>query len=134
MIDTPTALIDSNIVIDIIGEDTVWRSWSVDALESCEKAFVNPLVFAELCYLKPSSSKVERLLNDLEIGYLEIPKEALFLAAQAYKLYRLRGGNKTAPIPDFFIGAHAAALEIPILTRDVARYQTYFPMVTLISP
>lgn len=134
MIETPKALIDSNIVIDIIGEDHVWRTWSTEALESCEQAFVNPLVFAELCYLKPSPSSVEKLLDDLDIGYEEIPKEALFMAAQAYKWYRQRGGNKTSPLPDFFIGAHAAALGVPILTRDGNRYRTYFPTVPLVSP
>jgi len=135
MVDIPEALVDSNVVIDIIGEDTHWQSWSVDALESCETTFVNPLIFAELCYLKPSPTRVEKLLEGLEISYLEVlPKEALFLAAQAYKVYRSRGGTKIAPFPDFFIGAHAAVLGIPILTRDVTRYQTYFPTVTLISP
>lgn len=129
-----SALVDSNVIIDIIGEDPTWMPWSVDALNSCESPRINPLVFAELCYVKNSPEGVEDLLVRLALGYLELPKEALFLAAQAYKIYRQRGGTKTAPLPDFFIGAHAAVLGIPIITRDVTRYQTYFPSVTLISP
>ncbi len=134
MIEPSTALIDSNVIIDIIGDDHAWRDWSIEALAACEVPFANPIVFAELCYLRPSPSEVEKLLRTLEIGYLELPKDALFMAAQAFKLYRQRGGNKTAPLPDFFIGAHAAVLGVPIITRDVRRYQTYFPTVTLIAP
>lgn len=134
MINHSTAFVDSNIVIDIISEDPTWHQWSVDALESCERPFIGPFVFAELCYLKSSSSEVEQLLGEFKIGYQEIPKAALFLAAQAFKIYRKRGGNKTSPLPDFFIGAHAASEGVPIITRDVARYQTYFPSVELICP
>lgn len=134
MIESARALIDSNVIIDIIGEDETWRAWSISVLEACESAFVNLMVFTELCYLKPSPVEVEKLLADLEIGYQEITKDALFVAAQAFKVYRLRGGSKTAPLPDFFIGAHAAVLGVPIITRDVNRYQTYFPTVNLICP
>ena len=129
-----SALVDSNVIIDIIGKDPKWMRWSVEALNSCESAWINPLIFGELCYLETSPEKVEDLLIRLDLGYLELPKDALFLAAQAYRIYRQRGGTKTAPLPDFFIGAHAAALGVPIITRDVTRYQTYFPSVTLISP
>lgn len=129
-----SALVDSNVIIDIIGQDPNWMSWSIEALNSCESPCINPLVFAELCYVKNSPEEVEGLLNRLDLGYLELPKDALFLAAQAYRIYRQRGGTKTAPLPGFFIGAHAAALGIPIITRDVTRYQTYFPTVPLISP
>jgi predicted nucleic acid-binding protein len=132
--DASSVLVDSNVIIDIVGQDPVWMDWSVEALSTFVSAFVNPLVFAELCYVNSSHSKVEKLLGSLDLGYQELPKDALFLAAHAYKLYRLRGGRKTAPLPDFFIGAHAAALGVPILTRDVSRYKAYFPKVTLISP
>lgn len=129
-----SALVDSNIIIDIIGKDPTWVHWSARALDSCKNAFINPIVYAELCYFKSNSSQVEDLITRLDLGYLELPKESLFLAAQAFRLYRQRGGTKSAPLPDFFIGAHAAALGIPIITRDVTRYQTYFPHVPLISP
>lgn len=127
-------LVDSNIIIDIIGQDSHWMSWSINALSQYERAFVNPLVFSELCYLQSSAMEVEQVLASLDLDYVELPKDALFLAAQAYKHYRQRGGIKSAPLADFFIGAHAAALGVAILTRDVGRYQTNFPMVTLISP
>ena len=134
MTEVSSALVDSNVIIDIIGQDSTWMHWSIEALNSCESAWINPLVFAELCYLNNSSDEVEELLTRLDLSYLEFSKDALFLAAQAYKVYRQRGGTKTAPLPDFFIGAHAAVLGVPIITRDVTRYQTYFPTVTLISP
>ena len=86
MIET-SALVDSNVIIDIIGMDTTWMPWSIEALNSCESPWINPLVFAELCYVKNSTSEVEDLLVRLALGYLEIPKDALFLAAQAYKIY-----------------------------------------------
>lgn len=129
-----SALVDSNVIIDIIGQDPTWMHWSIEALNSCESAWINPMVFAELCYLETFPGEVEGLLIRLDLGYQELSKDALFLAAQAYKIYRQRGGTKTAPLPDFFIGAHAAALGVSIITRDVTRYQTYFPSVTLISP
>ena len=127
-------LIDSNVIIDISRNDPSWKDWSVAALADCDTPAVNPLIFAELSYVHASVTGVEQLLHQLGIGFEEIPKEALFLAAQAYKRYRERGGAKLAPLPDFFIGAHAATLSVPLLTRDVARYKTYFPDVELITP
>jgi len=134
MTEPQAALIDSNIVIDIIGEDPDWKTWSVGALAKCHDAFVNPLIFTELCYLMPSPASVSKILGQLEIRFQETSKEGLFLAAQAYKLYRKRGGTKSAPLADFFIGAHAAAEGVAIITRDEARYRTYFPSVQLICP
>ena len=78
--------------------------------------------------------EAEALIAMLGLVYLELPREALFLAARAFRQYRRRGGTKTSPLPDFFIGAHALVLGIPILTRDISRYRTYFPEVRLISP
>ncbi len=127
-------LIDSNVIIDISRDDPEWKHWSVAALADCDNPVINPLIFAELSYVHASAAGVNQLLDRLEIGYEEIPKEGLFQAAQAYKNYRQRGGTKTAPLPDFFIGAHAAALGIPLLTRDAGRYKTYFPEVKLITP
>lgn len=83
---------------------------------------------------KTSADELDQLLVMLDVEFAELPREALFMASQAFRTYRQRGGSKTSPLPDFFIGAHAATLGIPILTRDVARYQSYFPSVPLISP
>ncbi len=134
MTEIASALVDSNVIIDITGGDLNWRSWSAGALQTCKSAYANPIIFAELCYVKQSPAKVNGLLNELNIGFQELSRDALFLAAQAYKLYRKRGGSKTAPLPDFFIGAQALDLGTPIITRDVSRYQSYFPTVRLISP
>ena len=128
------ALVDSNIIIDIIQQDPAWLQWSVDALTLAEEVRVNPIIYSEICYQKTSAEEVDHILRILDVGYEDLPRQALYLASQAYRQYRQRGGTKTSPLPDFFIGAHAAALGIPILTRDVARYRNYFPSVELICP
>ena len=128
-------LIDSNIVIDIAGDTGEWTEWSMKQVSLHAGALrINPVIYSELCSPWESVAEVEDLISYLGLVYLEMPREALLLAAQAFKLYRQRGGVKTAPLPDFFIGAHAASLGIPIITRDVNRYQTYFPTVILIAP
>ncbi len=81
-----------------------------------------------------SPVEVDELLESLKLGFQEIPRDGLYLAAKAFLQYRRQGGTKTSALPDFFIGGHAEALGIPILTRDTARYQTYFPNVELIGP
>ena len=135
MTESGQVIVDSNIIIDIAGESGDWTEWSMQKLhEHTGGLLINPIVYAELCSPLDSVSDVDNLVAYLGLKYLEIPKEALFQASQAFLNYRKRGGAKTSPLPDFFIGAHAAVLEIPILTRDVARYRTYFPTVELICP
>jgi predicted nucleic acid-binding protein len=134
MIEAPSVLVDSNVIIDIVQQDARWAGWSMDALSRCEGAGVNPIIYAELCYQHTSFSEVDHLLKSLELSYGELPREALYLASQAYRHYRKVGGTKSSPLPDFFIGAHAAAIGAPIITRDVSRYETYFPNVPLICP
>lgn len=134
MTEPPFALVDSNVIIDIVQQDPQWVEWSVSALSGIKNAKVNPIIFAELCYRSTSSEEVDELLEALSLGFEELPRSALYLASQAYRLYCKQGGTKSAPLPDFFIGAHAAAAGVPILTRDVKRYQTYFPTVTLVCP
>ena len=95
---------------------------------------INPAIYAELCYPAESSEEIDIILGKLSLTYVETSRQGLYLAAQAYKTYRSRGGTKSAPLPDFFIGGHAAALKVPLITRDVSRYQTYFPQVKLIHP
>ena len=135
MIDPSLVLVDSNVVIDITSRDPHWEEWSALQLETfAGRLAINPVVYAELCFQLPSADEADQLIAYLGLEYREFSRESLFLAAQAYKIYRQRGGTKTAPLPDFFIGAHATALGVSIITRDVTRYQTYFPTVTLISP
>ena len=95
---------------------------------------INPIVYTELCYAAAGMEEVESVVGMLGLIYKDIPKEALFMTSQAFRMYRSRGGTKTAPLADFFIGAHAKASGFPILTRDVERYRAYFPEVKLICP
>ncbi len=134
MIESSEVIVDSNIIIDIVSDDPKWVTWSAEALSRYPICLINSMIFAELCYNKASKNEVDELTFSLELLYQEVPKEALFFAAQAYRKYRRQGGTKTVPLPDFFIGAHAEALGVPILTRDVSRYRIYFPNVQLISP
>ncbi len=135
MTEVALVFVDSNVVIDITSCDPQWEAWSARQLETfAGRLVINPAIYAELCFPLPSAEDADQLIAYLGLKYREFSRESLFLAAQAYKIYRQRGGTKTTPLPDFFIGAHAAALGVPIITRDVTRYQTYFPSVTLISP
>jgi predicted nucleic acid-binding protein len=131
---TQTVLLDSNIIFDIVELDPVWSPWAERALSLHQHKFINPIIFAELCYRRGSAQEVDLLLEEFETKYAELSKEALYLASQAYKKYKLRGGTKSAPLPDFFIGAHALAEGWALLTRDPGRYRTYFPDVEIISP
>lgn len=128
-------MVDTNVLLDVIEQDERWASWSMDQMERhATRLVVNPLIYTELCYEAGDADDVDSILVSLGLRYEDLPRRALFLAAQAFRTYRERGGTKSVPLPDFFIGAHAAALALPILTRDVARYQTYFPQVALICP
>jgi len=128
-------LVDTNVLSDVIHGDPKWEPWALDQLSTHRgEIAINPIIFTELCCRASSKEELEQTLEPFDLDYWELPKDALFLAAQAFLLYRQRGGTKTSPLPDFFIGAHAAVLGIPILTRDVARYRTYFPEVELIAP
>lgn len=128
--------VDSNIILDTVNRDVLWLEWSMAALEkySAQGLMINAMVYAELSCNANSSKEVDELLTSMELQLAEIPREALFLASKAHLAYRRRGGSRTSCLPDFFVGAHAEILGIPILTRDQARYKTYFPSVTLICP
>jgi len=130
-------LVDSNVLLDILTEDARWFAWSANMLERVAQAnlvFVNPIIFAEVSV---RFSRIEDLEDSLPRSMVErenIPYEAAFLAAKVHLGYRRRGGTRNTPLPDFFIGAHAAVAGHRILTRDAKRYATYFPSVSLISP
>lgn len=134
MTDALSALIDSNVLFDILHGDPQWAEWSVQALSRIKNPRVNPVIYAEICCQRTSPEEVDRLLMDLALGYEELPRESLFLTAKAFRRYRASGGVKTSPLSDFFIGAHAVVSGVPLLTRDTARYRSYFPTITLISP
>jgi len=126
-------LVDSNIILDILTDDEKWGSWSIKTLELQKTILaINPIIFSEV------SIKIEKieLLDELLVLFkrLDLPYEAAFLAGKAFLSYRKKEGKKNSPLPDFFIGAHAAILNIPLITRDVSRYKTYFPKLQLIHP
>ena len=130
-------LVDSNVLLDVATEDRAWSDWSSSALESAaENAYlvVNPLVYAELSVAFSRIEELEAALPHDLYRREALPWEAAFLAGKAFLQYRKRGGARSSPLPDFYIGAHAAVREYRLLTRDVARYRSYFPTVELISP
>lgn len=126
-------LVDTNVILDIMTDDPIWAEWSVSILEKQNSVLaINPIIFAEV------SIKIESIeLINAALSYfkrLDLPYEAAFLAGKAFLNYVKRKGGKTSPLPDFFIGAHASILSIPLITRDVNRYRTYFPKLKLIHP
>ena len=130
-------LVDSNVLLDTLTEDVNWFQWSSRALaEAAENAtlVINPIIYAEVSI---RFERIEDLEETLPPSYFRrdaLPWEAGFLAGKCFAAYRKRGGQRRAPMPDFYIGAHAAVSGMTLLTRDVARYKTYFPRVRLISP
>lgn len=128
-------LVDTNVISDLLTDDPRWRPWSQAKLEEHRsKLAINAVVYAELCVPALDVEEVERLLQDLEMDVLEIPRPGLFRAAKAFVRYRAGGGATTSPLPDFFIGGHAEAASLSLITRDAARFRTYFPAVDLIAP
>jgi predicted nucleic acid-binding protein len=128
-------IVDTNVISDVIHDDPLWRPWAETQLAAhVGGLIINPFIYAELCCRALCAAELDVSLSMLGIGYEEVSKEALFLAAQAFVLYRSRGGSKSSPLPDFFIGAHAETTGVRLLTRDVNRYRTYFPKVPLICP
>ena len=130
-------LVDSNVLLDLATDDENWADWSQAQLEQAASAgplLINPVVYAEVSTRYRAVEAVDAMLRDLQIELAEIPRAALFLAGKAYLQYRAAGGNRTGVLSDFFIGAHAAVEQLPLLTRDVRRYRTYFPTVALITP
>ena len=130
-------LVDTNVLIDVATEDPAWFEWSAGKLASVasrEPLAINPIVYAEFSIHFDTIALVEEALADFRFERLALPWDAAFLAGKAFKLYRRRGGKRTAPLPDFFIGAHAAVAGIGLLTRDARRFRDYFPRLKLIAP
>ena len=128
-------LVDSNIILDLLTRDPNWYSWSSEALEECGESstlVINPIIYAEI---SPSFARVEDLDAAVTVFRRDpLPWDAAFLAGQSFARYRRLGGQKRSPLPDFYIGAHAAVAGMSLLTRDASRYRTYFPGLTLIAP
>jgi predicted nucleic acid-binding protein len=133
----PATLVDSNVLIDVLSEDPEWFTWSAGALERAGDSgplAINQIVYAEVSIRFTRVEDFEDALPPEDFTRMPLPWAAAFLAGKALLDYRKRGGTKRTPLPDFFIGAHAAVNRMPLLTRDSARYRTYFPTVELIAP
>lgn len=134
---TNGTLVDSSVLLDIATQDPVWLDWSSQALATAVRTgpvLVNPIVYAEVSV---GYDRIEELDDALPPDIFRrepLPYVAGFLAGKAYRTYRSRGGTKITPLPDFFIGAHAAVAGLSLLTRDVHRFRTYFPTVALLGP
>ncbi|MEM8964731.1 MAG: type II toxin-antitoxin system VapC family toxin [Acidobacteriota bacterium] len=130
-------LIDTNIFVDIWTDDPQWSDWSSTALAkvaTSSRLAINPIIYAELSIGFELEQDLDDTLRDADVRCLALPCRAAWPAARAFTEYRARGGSRQTPLPDFFIGAHAEAEGLNLLTRDVSRYRTYFPSVELVAP
>jgi predicted nucleic acid-binding protein len=130
-------LIDTNVLLDWAKDDPSWADWSISQVRAASlqgPLFINDVIYAELAAQYALKQDLDAFVADAELERQVIPEAALFLAGKAFLQYRRNGGHRTGVLPDFFIGAHAAVLDLPLLTRDARRYRTYFPTVELISP
>jgi predicted nucleic acid-binding protein len=132
-----SVLVDSNVLLDIATNDSKWGAWSSSALEDIADAsilVINPVIYAEVSIRYDTIEELDDALPAHLFRREPLPYEAGFLAGKAFVVHRRRGGRRTTPLPDFYIGAHAAVVGYRLLTRDASRYRTYFPTLDLISP
>jgi predicted nucleic acid-binding protein len=130
-------LVDTNVLVDVLEDDPAWAAWSIQQLRAQSKIhslLINPIVYAELSLTFSTVEALDAAIETFDLTMKELPRPALFLAGKAFVRYRRQGGKKHNVLPDFLIGAHAAVLGCPLLTRDTQRYRTYFPSVRLITP
>lgn len=130
-------LVDSCILIDVLADDPSWADWSLSQLDKLGRhapLIINPIILAEISPRFERADDLEAALAALPLVREALPWDAAFLAGQAFKIYRKTQGSKTSPMPDFYIGAHALVKELQLLTRDAARYRTYFPRLEIIAP
>lgn len=133
----PVTLVDSSVMLDILTEDPTWSQWSEIALARARdegRLVINPVVYAEVSTGFDSIEDLDDAVPVEDFERTSLPYEAGFLAGKAFLAYRKRGGQRRSPLPDFYIGAHAAVGKYRLLTRDAARYRTYFPSIELIAP
>ena len=130
-------LVDTNVLLDVLQDDARWAAWSQGQLETAglaDQLAINAVMYSELSMAFERIEELERIISDASLRVELIPREALFLAGKVFLDYRRRQSSKQGVLPDFYIGAHAAVSKYPMLTRDVARYRSYFPTVRLITP
>ena len=130
-------MVDSNVLIDVIGNDARWSEWSVSQIEAAMLAgglVINPIIYAEIAAGFDSIESLDAAIAPLRLLRQPLPWEAAFLTSQAFQRYRRRGGSRRSPMPDFYIGAHASLAGHALLTRDPLRYREYFPQLDVIAP
>ena len=131
-------LVDTNVILDVSTNDERWFDWSANALERAgdeTTLVINPIIYAEVSIAYKRIEDLELALPPGTFRREPLPYEAAFLAGKAFLKYKQRGGrSKLRPLPDFYIGAHAAVAGYRLLTRDAARYRTYFPGIHVIAP
>ena len=130
-------LVDTNVLVDVLEDDPEWADWSIAQLRAQSQIYrlaINPIIYAELAPGFQRESHLERALARWPLVRLTLPYEAGFAAGRAFLAYRRDGGLRRSPLPDFYIGAHAAIARMPLLTRDAARYRRYFPRLALVAP
>jgi hypothetical protein len=130
-------LVDTNILIDLANSNAEWEKWSAQALADAMRigpVSINPIIYAEFSIAYDTIEALDEALEVLGVVRLPLPYEAGFLAGRAFLDYRRAGGLRASPLPDFYVGAHAAVEKLDVITRDPGRIQTYFPTVKVISP
>lgn len=130
-------LVDANVLLDVLTDDPQWYAWSAAQLDACAaraELCINPIIYAEVSVGFERIETLDDALSDDAFTRVDLPWEAGFLAGKVYLHYRRAKGARTSPLPDFYIGAHAAIEGMPLLTRDARRYRTYFPTLDLICP
>jgi len=130
-------LVDSNVILDLVNEDDEWLDWSASALEQAAAAsrlVINPIIYAEVSIRFDRIEEMDRLTPGDYFERRPLPWDAAFLAGKCFVQYRRRGGLRRSPLPDFYIGAHAAIEGLTLLTRDPKRYRAYFPKLSIIAP
>lgn len=130
-------LIDTNVLIDVLEDEPHWADWSIDMLRrqsQVHRLAINPIIYAELSLTFSTVEALDAAVAGFGLELSEMPRPALFLAGKAFVTYRRNGGQRKNVLADFFIGAHAAVEDWPILTRDPRKYRQYFPSVELVTP
>jgi predicted nucleic acid-binding protein len=130
-------LVDTNVLLDLVTDDPLWAEWSQQQLDlgsAQDQLAINDIVYAELSIGYTRIEQLDAMIRDAGLVSAAMPRPALFLAGKAFQRYRSAGGRKTGVLPDFFVGAHAVIADAALITRDAARYRTYFPGIMLIAP
>jgi predicted nucleic acid-binding protein len=130
-------LVDTNVLVDLVTDDPLWGEWSqrqLDLAAAQNQLAINCIVYAELSVGYSRIEELDAMIREVGLVTVAIPRFALFLAGKAFQRYRSAGGVRTGVLPDFFLGAHAVISESVLMTRDAARYRTYFPGIVLIAP